>query len=288
MKLIPREDTAPVNIFATFCCECPEGANEIYLVAEGVSMKRTFVESFALLVLSAVPAVAILACSCAAAPPRELKNSIGMKFVVIQPGRFVMSVNRGAHEVRITKGFQMGKYEVTQAEWEVVMGNNPSQFKGPDLPVENVSWSDAQEFLRKLNGKNDGYSYRLPTEAEWEYAARAGGDAYWGDESPNQKKWWGENSGGHTHPVGQKSPNAWGLYDMLGNVWEWCQDWYDEAYYKKSPAEDPQGPASGAAHSYRGGDWSSNAFYVGIAVRGTPGLQVSSIGFRCVREARVR
>jgi formylglycine-generating enzyme required for sulfatase activity len=257
-------------------------------------MKRTFVESFALLVLSAVLVVAILGCSCAAAPPRELQNSIGMKFVVIQPGRFVMGSNRWmeegkpAHEVRITRSFQMGKYEVTQAQWEAVMGNNPSQFKGPDLPVENVSWSDAQEFLRKLNERNDGYGYRLPTEAEWEYAARAGGDEFVGSDLTKQWIWEGETSDGHTHPVGQKNPNAWGLYDMLGNVWEWCQDWYDAGYYKNSPAEDPQGPASGTAHSYRGGDWSCNAIYVQVAIRGTPSLHTSSIGFRCVRAATVR
>jgi len=206
-----------------------------------------------------------------------------MKFVVINSGKFEMSVNREAHAIRITKRFQLGKYEVTQAQWKAVMDTNPSQFKGPDLPVENVTWNDAQEFLRKLNEKNDGYSYRLPTEAEWEYAARAGGDGWKVDTA---QIWFGGNSEGHTHAVGKKKPNAWGLYDMQGNVWEWCQDWYDAEYYKNSPSEDPQGPPSGTIREYRGGDWSCNLFYLQVIVRGTPNLQVNSVGFRCVRETK--
>jgi formylglycine-generating enzyme required for sulfatase activity len=263
-------------------------------------MKRIFINTIRLLLLSVLPSLAILPFRSAGAtgaeqpkptpPPKEFTNSIGMKFVVIEPGRFVMGSDhwmeegKPAHEVRITKSFQIGKYVVTQAEWEAVMGNNPSRFKGPDLPVENVTWSDAQEFLRKLNERNDGYIYRLPTEAEWEYAARAGGNEW---ACNYLDTWYEENSEGHTHPVGQKKPNAWGLYDMQGNVWQWCQDWYDAGYYKNSRVEDPQGPSSGAIHAYRGGDWGSNALHVQAIFRGTSVLQIKSIGFRCVREAKV-
>jgi formylglycine-generating enzyme required for sulfatase activity len=238
--------------------------------------------------------VILIAMCLTSCTQNKFTNAIGMKFVPIKPGQFMMGSNgewmedaRPAHEVRITKSFQMGKYEVTQAQWEAVMDTNPSRFKGPDLPVENVSWSDAQNFLHKLNEKNDGYSYRLPSEAEWEYAARAGGNEYVGDSFKNQWIWEGPNSEGHTHPVGQENSNAWGVYDMLGNVWEWCQDWYDAEYYKNSPSEDPQGPPLGTAHAYRGGDWSCNTMYVQAFVRGTPRLQISSIGFRCVREEKV-
>jgi formylglycine-generating enzyme required for sulfatase activity len=243
------------------------------------------------------------------ASTEKLTNAIRMEFVVIPPGRFVMGSDRWMddqkppHEVQITKGFQMGKYEVTQAQWEAVMGNNPSEFKGPNKPVDSVSWDDAEKFLQKLNEMNDGYLYRLPTEAEWEYAARAGTVTDY--DSDLDTFWDGQNSGGETHPVGQKKPNAWGLYDMLGNVWEWCQDWYDPHYYAKSPIADPQGPPSGmpitkkegllvpskqTVRVLRGGSFESSPFYVFVTTRVQPAADVyrspHGIGFRCVREKK--
>jgi formylglycine-generating enzyme required for sulfatase activity len=195
-----------------------------------------------------------------------------------------------AHRVRITKAFEIGKYEVTQAQWEAVMGGNPSEFKGPDRPVEQVSWNDIQEFLTSLNRRNDGYRYRLPTEAEWEYAARAGttGEHYGNLEAI---AWFGRNSGDQTHPVGRKQPNAWGLYDMLGNVWEWCQDWYGETHYRelaKSPAVDPSGPPRGEYRVLRGGSWYKYLWFLRASsrFRERPSGRYRHAGFRCVREKR--
>jgi formylglycine-generating enzyme required for sulfatase activity len=168
------------------------------------------------------------------AAEKTWSNSIGMDFVLIPAGKFMMGSDTGdndekpVHEVRISKPFYLGKYEVTQGQWQAVLGNNPSNFKGDaNLPVGNVSWEDVQEFIRKLNAKEGGTKYRLPTEAEWEYAARAGTTtAYsYGNDVSQLKEyaWYAENAGGKTHPVGQKEPNAWGLHDKHGNVWEWVQ-----------------------------------------------------------------
>lgn len=169
-------------------------------------------------------------------PGSIVRNQMGMELVYVPAGSFMMGSNNGdadekpVHEVTIKEGFYMGRYEVKQAEWQQVMGNNPSNFKGDNLPVEQVSWDDAQSFISKLNERGDGFKYRLPTEAEWEYACRAGttGD-YAGDV--NEMAWFSENSGNKTHTVGGKRPNAWGLADMHGNVWEWCADYYHETYY---------------------------------------------------------
>ena len=195
------------------------------------------------------------------------------------------SDEKPVHRVRITKAFEMGKYEVTQAQWEAVMGSNPSYFKGADRPVELVNWNDAQGFLLKLNARNDGYRYRLPAEAEWEYAARAGTT---GDNAGDLDgvAWYRDNSKNQTHPVGQKQANAWGLHDMQGNVWEWCQDWYDGNYYRNSPAEDPQGPSSGRLRVLRGGSWVVVTRSVRVADRGRgyPDNRYVDNGFRCVRE----
>ncbi|MCL2042466.1 MAG: formylglycine-generating enzyme family protein [Bacteroidales bacterium] len=154
--------------------------------------------------------------------------------------------------------FKIGKYPVTQSLWEKIMGNNPSYFKGNNLPVEQVCWYDAQDFLRKLNEKT-GKNYRLPTEAEWEYAARSDkkskGYEYSGSNDIDEVAWYGNNSKQTTHPVGQKSPNALGIYDMSGNVWEWCNDWWGE--YTKDPQINPKGPKSGSYRVLRGGGWSS-------------------------------
>ena len=164
-------------------------------------------------------------------------NSVGIEFVHVPPGKFMMGSTNGnadekpVHQVTINYSFYTGKYEVTEEQWQAVMGNNPSNFKDcPNCPVEQVSWDDAQKFVQRVNQMNDGYTYRLPTEAEWEYACRAGTTGeYAGNLS--EMAWYSENSGNKTHPVGGKRPNDWGLYDMHGSVSEWCEDWYHETYY---------------------------------------------------------
>jgi formylglycine-generating enzyme required for sulfatase activity len=210
-------------------------------------------------------------------------------FVLINAGEFMMGGEqyddeKPVHKVRISKAFEMGKYQVTQAQWELAMRNNPSHFKGVNLPVEQVSWNEVQKFIKKLNAEKDGYVYRLPTEAEWEYACRAGTT---GDYAGNldEMGWSYDNSEAKIHSVGEKKANAWGLYDMHGNVWEWCADWYDEGYYKKSPEVDPKGPDSGSGRVLRGGSWNYRAAACRSAHRsnGAPGTRFNHLGFRLVR-----
>jgi formylglycine-generating enzyme required for sulfatase activity len=219
-------------------------------------------------------------------------NSIGMEMVLIPAGSFMMGSEAGygneepVHEVTISKPFYLGKHEVTQEQWEVVMGNNPSRFKGGDNPVENVSWNDVQAFIKKLNEKEGTTGYRLPTEAEWEYAARAGTNTtyFFGDDEKELSRcaWYYDNSGKKTHPVGQKYPNVWGLYDVHGNVWEWVQDRYGEEYYAKSPGADPQGPSRGSRRVFRGGSWYDAAMFCRSTSRdyGSPGDRYERNGFR--------
>lgn len=191
------------------------------------------------------------------------------------------------HRVRLTRPFYLAKYPTTQAQWEAVVGNNPSKFKGdPNRPVETVSWDDAQEFLRRL-GEKDGKPYRLPTEAEWEYAARAGTTtAYCFGDDPKLLReygWYDENSGGRARAVGQLEANAWGLHDVHGNVWEWVQDWYADNYYQQSGLIDPKGPEEGQYRVVRGGSWNDDALDLRVSVRRwvDPGYRFVSIGFRC-------
>jgi formylglycine-generating enzyme required for sulfatase activity len=227
----------------------------------------------------------------------EITNSIGMKFRLIRPGTFRMGSpasesgrdnDETQHSVTISKPYYLGIYEVTQEQYERVMGKNPSYFKGARDPVENVSWEDAVAFIEKLNGmpseKDAGRVYRLPTEAEWEYACRAGSEsAYCFGEDVSQLgeyEWFEENSGGKTHPVGEKRPNAWGLYDMHGNVLEWCNDW--EREYPSAAVADPSGPARGSRRVCRGGCWDYQAASCRSADRGGdgPGIRYSLLGFR--------
>jgi formylglycine-generating enzyme required for sulfatase activity len=221
-------------------------------------------------------------------------SRIAMEFVRIQAGTFVMGCSMGdgycessekpAHQVRITKTFELGKYEVTQAQWQSVMGKNPSHFLGDALPVETVSWSDAQEFLNRMNARRDGFHYRLPTEAESEYAARAGSAGAPGEL--DAMAWYYDNSGNKTHPVGQKQANAWGLSDTLGNVYEWVQDWYGD--YPGGSAIDPLGPATGALRVVRGGSWEYIIAWdarVSCRSSGDPSAGDATIGFRILREA---
>ncbi len=234
--------------------------------------------------------------------PKTYTNSLGMEFILIPAGEFMMGAvpqdeeagddEKPQHKVKITKPFYIGKYPVAQEEWEKVMGNNPSNFQkaGKKAPVENVSWDDCQEFIKKL-GKKEGKNYRLPTEAEWEYAARGGGSAgsyvyTYGDDAGKlgEYAWYGDNSSDTTHPVGQKKPNSIGLYDMMGNVFEWCEDWYDEDYYKNSPGADPKGADKGEGRSLRGGSWSNSAGGCRLSFRSdyNPDGGFSRIGFRLV------
>ena len=191
-----------------------------------------------------------------------------------------------AHSVTLS-GYYIGKYEVTQAQWKAVMGNNPSYFKGDNLPVEQVSWNEVQEFIRKLN-QLTGKSYRLPTEAEWEYAARGGNNSrgykYSGSNNIGSVAWYYENSGITTHPVGSKSPNELGIYDMSGNVWEWCQDRWASNYYSSSPQRNPKGPASGSDRVIRGGSWYDYAGSCRVSGRdgNSPVGRGYDLGFRLV------
>lgn len=179
--------------------------------------------------------------------------------------------------------FQIGKYEVTQRLWKAVMGTNPSGFEGDNLPVENVSWEDAREFIRKLNAIT-GKNYRLPTEAEWEFAARGGNSSYGykysGSNNIDNVAWYYGNSGSKTHPVGTKSPNELGIYDMTGNVGEWCQDWYGS--YNSGSQTNPHGPSSGSYRVFRGGGWSRDARNCRVAYRYyiTPGYRFKNLGLR--------
>ena len=228
------------------------------------------------------------------------EDTTGMEFVYVPGGCFQMgspkseddrSDDEGPQHKVCLDGFWMGKYEVTQAQWETIIKNNPSRFKGADRPVERVSWNTAQAFLKKLNAAVETHGraslqFRLPSEAEWEYAARAGTQtAYSFGDDPNQLgdyAWYGANFGGKTHPVGQKQPNAFGLYDMHGNVWEWCQDWYNMRYYANSPMENPQGPSSGASRLLRGGSFNRHATRCRSADRDydTPDSHYYSFGVR--------
>jgi len=201
------------------------------------------------------------------------------------------------HEVRITQGFWLSKYEVTQGQWVAVMdGQNPAFFTeakvGQDWrnhPVEQVSWDEIQAFLKKLNVNAEKEMYRLPSEAEWEYAARAGTETLFafGDDADTLKEyaWYDENSGGTTHPVGTLKPNAWGVHDMHGNVWEWVSDWFDAAYYAQSPKENSQGPASGSYRVIRGGGWGNDAGACRAARRNqnAPGGRDVLFGFRLLK-----
>jgi len=254
--------------------------------------------------------------------------------VKIEPGEFMMGCStnddgckadeKPAHRVRITKAFEIGKYEVTQTQWQAVMGTNPSVLRGEDRPVESITKGEAQGFLNKLNARSDGYQYRLPTEAEWEYAARAGSTGPFAGEL-DEIAWYAGNSEDETHPVGKKKSNAWGIYDMHGNVREWVQDFYSANYYIVSPTEDPTGPAAGTRGGrggaqfgqrrgplprggpdgrggprgggpgqlpvMRGGGWDNLETFIRVSSRYNyygETLRVSDVGFRAARERIVQ
>jgi formylglycine-generating enzyme required for sulfatase activity len=237
-------------------------------------------------------------------PPKNFTNSLGMKFVWIPAGNFMMGSpteekegdandETPQHKVTLTKGFYMSIHPVTQEQWQAVMGNNPSHFKGQKhLPVETVSWGDCQEFIKKLREK-DKKPYRLPTEAEWEYACRAGTTTpfHFGETistdlaNYNGTVTYGNGKEGKyrqkTTPVGNFPANAWGLHDMHGNVWQWCQDWLGD--YPQKDVVDPQGPdAGGKGRVLRGGSWGSNPRLCRSAFRGGNGPEGrgDTFGFR--------
>ncbi len=269
---------------------------------------------------------------------KTFTNSIGIEFALIASGSFLMGCSDGddncldseepQHKVTISNSFYMGKYEVTQGQWKRVMGNNPSYFQncGEDCPVEQVSWDDVQEFIFKLcvMEKLSPCKYRLPTEAEWEYAARAGtttelyngkleSKGYFESENLDRIGWFAGNAkvtydGGFyiravaqnngwefyseaphlfvgTQVVGKKEPNAWGLYDMIGNVWEWNEDWYDSGYYERGEAVDPRGPSSGSNRVSRGGSWYNSDRLCRTSLRDyyTPDVRYDNLGFRLAR-----
>ena len=198
-----------------------------------------------------------------------VKDGICIEMVKVEAGTFMMGATsemkdpyddeKPVHQVTLTNDYYMGKYEVTQALWQAVMGKNPSYFKGDNLPVNYVRWKDCQRFISKLNSMT-GRKFRLPTEAEWEYAARGGkksrGYQYSGSSNISDVAWYDGNSGDKTHPVGTKQANELGIYDMTGNVLEWCQDWYG-SYYSSSQTN-PTGAISGSRHVNRGGSWAKN------------------------------
>jgi formylglycine-generating enzyme required for sulfatase activity len=236
--------------------------------------------------------------------PKEITNSIGMKLVLIPKGTFMMGSpeseeghqeNESQHEVTISKDYYLGAFEVTQTQYQTVTGNNPSCYQGAlvgnqnaDLPVENVSWDDAVEFCKKLSDlpeeKKAGRVYRLPTEAQWEYACRAGSKTIYSFDDEEgllpEYGWFKRNSSQRTHTVGLLEPNAWGLYDMHGNVWEWCSDWYGE--YPKNAVSDPIGPTMGTDCVNRGGCWLYQAASCRSASRNwaKPSYRDGLLGFR--------
>jgi len=227
-------------------------------------------------------------------------NSMGMKFAYIPPGTFMMGSplsdnDEKQHEVTLTKGFYLGTTEVIQGHWQTIMGENPSYFKNCyDCPVESISWDDCQEFISRLNQQEGTNTYRLPTEAEWEYACRAGSKTAFADgditvtgfgaePSLDRMGWYFDNADNRTHCVAQKNPNVWGLYDMHGNVWEWCQDWYGD--YSSGAVIGPKGPSSGMHRVGRGGSWYFSAGFCRSANRTNLRMANRSnyLGFRLAR-----
>lgn len=229
--------------------------------------------------------------------PVSYTNSLGITFRRVEPGSFIMGSpeaesgrhdDEKAHPVTLTRPYYLSVTEITQAQWLAVMPQNPSFFVGPQHPVDSVDWEQAQAFLTALNQRQEGL-YRLPTEAEWEYAARAGSQERFYNACGEIEScletlaWYAKNSGNQTQPVAQKFPNAWGFYDMIGNVWEWTQDYY--APFEASPQTDPQGPPSGPYRVYRGGSWGQTATNSRVANRPADGAileRINRMGLRLV------
>lgn len=221
----------------------------------------------------------------------ETAKGINLKMIYVEGGTFAMGSNSGesdekpVHNVTLDS-YYIGETEITQAQWRAVMGSNPSRYTGDNRPVEWVSWNDAQEFCEKLS-ELTGKRYVLPTEAQWEYAARGGNQSndyiYSGSNNIDEVAKYGSNGGGHSN-VKRKKPNELGIYDMSGNVYEWCSDWYSSSSYSSSSQTNPQGPSSGSARVLRGGSWYDNASYCRVAFRNynSPSYTINFYGFRVV------
>lgn len=227
-------------------------------------------------------------------PAESVTNSIGMEFVLIPAGEFQIGTEkysdaRTVHKVIVSKPFYLGKYPVTQDEWRSLMGNDPSCFEGDNRPVECISWHDVQEFVKRLNAKEGTDKYRLPSGAEWEYACRAGTTtkySFGDDESKlGEYAWYYDNSEHQTHPVGQKKPNPWGLYDMHGNVWEWCQDRYHRTYVTTLNDGSVLEATNNSGLVLHGGGWVNYAAKCQSAYRSSfhPDYGYYSLGFRLLR-----
>jgi formylglycine-generating enzyme required for sulfatase activity len=229
-------------------------------------------------------------------------NTSVLRFVPIAPGTFYMGATPNEplyrdnehhrRPVRLTKPFEISITEVTQRQWQLVMGYYESEWEDFDLPVQRISWEDVQKFLKILNEAQAEYFFRLPTEAEWEYAARGGVDEpyHFGADSSllSDYAWFRSNSGRRPRPVAQKKPNPYGLYDMNGNVWEWVQDWYQEQF-PAQPQTDPQGPLTGEEKVYKGGGWASTTSCRSVSRASlSPKYGMNEVGFRIVREVRLR
>jgi formylglycine-generating enzyme required for sulfatase activity len=257
--------------------------------------RQILVGRLILLLMTLVFSLSLFGC----ADPIFISPTLGAKFALIPSGSFMMgspndergrAADETQHEVRITPSFYMQTTEVTQGQWKKVMGNNPSTFKncGDDCPVEQVFWNDVLDFIEKLNRMEKTTNYGLPTEAQWEYAARAETETRYNtgnnEEDLARAGWYAGNSGAKTHPVAQKEPNAWGLYDMHGNVWEWVQDRYGE--YLPGYAKNPEGPSNGSLRIFRGGSWYDFAPFCRSALRynydGGPGNRGDGLGFRLI------
>ena len=231
--------------------------------------------------------------------PEEIQEKLNIEMIFVEGGSFVMGCMseqdedcfKGEfpqHDVKLSD-FYIGRYEVTQKQWQSVMGTNPSKKKGSDLPVENVTWNEVQEFIRKLNSLT-GKRYRLPTEAEWEYAARGGnkssGYKYSGSNNIDEVAWYVENSNSKTQPVGKKKPNELDIYDMNGNVFEWCEDWFNFNFYQKNKSQgvvtNPKSLSNSSTRVIRGGSWQNYAWNCRVSNRSDNGPDVGDgrIGFR--------
>lgn len=242
-----------------------------------------------------------------------MTNSLGMRFVKVPAGEFIMGNTNldetvfelpdgnsdaiedevPAHVVHISENFWLGETEVTQAQWYALMSTRPGpaglwQGDWQHLPVVSVSWNDVQKFIKKLNARENAVHYRLPTEAEWEYAARAGSKEArpFSKNDLDKYTWYIKNSGDHAHAVATRPANAWGIYDMLGNVWEWVQDYYQDDYYKHSPRDNPRGPDTGDKRVRRGGSYhcQSHLMRVNYRAADTPATRYTVLGFRLLRE----
>ena len=273
-------------------------------------MAKKFWVLFAVIVFSVNVAYAVEGNTTVSVSPAPLFKdpTTGIEMVYVKGGCYQMGATdddcdgtpeeRPVHEVCVDD-FYLGKYEVTQGQWKSIMESNPSNesFCGDNCPVGNVGWNDAQDFISRLNSRSGGSKYRLPTEAEWEYAARSGGksERYSGGNDINSVAWYNENSlifdpktqveEMRLHPVGTKAPNGFGIYDMAGSVWEWTNDWYGSNYYSSSPRNNPAGPDSGVDRVVRGGCVTGEAYNMRTARRNgyTPDTRRPSLGFRLLR-----